>query len=115
MNINRIKVINNNLGEETNRINGNIDNREPKIITEHNLEIFDKNNNIINDIRNNFLLINKKEKLNCWNYFKYLISFKKNNQDIKHYEDLRRLIISEECMTQNFLNIYNLLQIHHLI
>ena len=115
MNINRIKVINNNLGEETNRINGNIENRDPKIITEHNLEIFDKNNTIINDIRNNFLLINKKEKLNCWNYFKYLISFKKNNQDIKHYEDLRRLIISEECMTQNFLNIYNLLQIHNLI
>ena len=115
MNINRIKVINNNLGEETNRINRNIENRDPKIITEHNLEIFDKNDTIINDIRNNFLLINKKEKLNCWNYFKYLISFKKNNQDIKHYEDLRRLIISEECMTQNFLNIYNLLQIHHLI
>ena len=115
MNINRIKVINNNLGEETNRINRNIENRDPKIITEHNLEIFDKNSSIINDIRNNFLLINKKEKLNCWNYFKYLISFKKNNQDIKHYEDLRRLIISEECMTQNFLNIYNLLQIHHLI
>ena len=63
-----------------------------------------------NYIRRDFALIDKKEKFNCFNYFFYIIFCKQVNSKIKYYEELRRLIISEECMIQNYLNIYKLLE-----
>ena len=48
------------------------------------------------------------------NWFKYIFQFilccKNKNKDIKYYEDLREKIISEECLFQNYLNVYNLMK-----
>ena len=48
------------------------------------------------------------------NWFKYTFHFiiccKNKNKDIRYFEDLREKIISEECLFQNYLNVYNLLK-----
>ena len=110
----RINVINGNLGEETNRINKNSENSEQNIISEQKPEIprQTKGRNSKNFIKQNFALIDRQGNFNCCNYFCYLLSCKHINSKIKYYEELRRLIISEECMTQNYLNIYKLLELH---
>ena len=111
----RINVINNNnLGEETNRVNkNNNENSEQNIILEQKpkkdigkLKRFSTRH----FIRRDFALIDRKEKLNCFYYIFYIIFCKQVNSKIKYYEELRRLIISEECMIQNYLNIYKLLE-----
>ena len=114
--INRIKVIKNNLGDETNRINGKNEKSENNINIIQNIYDFDmpKKRSNTTTFKYNFLLLNQKEKFNCWNYFIYLLLFKKYNKNISHFENLRRLIISEECIIQNFLNIYYLIEFHHL-
>ena len=110
----RINVIkNNNLGEETNRIHkNNNENSEQSIILEQKPKDIGKLQRMStkNYIRRDFALIGKKEKFNCFNYFFYIIFCKQVNSKIKYYEELRRLIISEECMIQNYLNIYKLLE-----
>ena len=110
----RINVIkNNNLGEETNRYHKiNNENSEQNIILEKKSKDIGKLQRMStkNYIRRDFALIDKKEKFNCFNYCFYIIFCKQVNSKIKYYEELRRLIISEECMIQNYLNIYKLLE-----
>ena len=113
----RINVINNNFGEETHRINKNMDISRLNIIPITNKENKDlikeiKKANFQNFIKLNFSKIKSKKKFNCFNYLFYIIFCKKINVHIKIYEDLRRLIISEEIMFQNYFNIYKLLEIH---
>ena len=113
----RINVINSNLGEETNRINNNSnENSKQNIITDQNTKDIGKLKRMStrNNIKRDFALIDKKDKFNCFSYLFYIIFCKQINSKIKNYEELRRLIISEECMVQNYLNIYKLLEIHNL-
>ena len=113
-NINRrIDIINNNLGEETNRINKENENSEQNIIImKHKSDDVGKLKRMStkNYIKRDFALIDKKDKFNCFSYFFYIIFCKQINSKINYYEELRRLIISEECMFQNYLNIYKLLE-----
>ena len=115
--IHKIKVINsnnNNLGEETNRINKNEENREQQISkkkSEENLEKI-KRMTTRNYILRDFSLIKEKDNFNCFSYFIYIFLCKRKNSNIKYYEELRRLIISEECMIQNYLNIHKLLDLN---
>ena len=113
-NINRrIDVINNNLGEETNRINKENENSEQNIIImKHKSDDVGKLKRMSTKyhIKRDFALIDKKDKFNCFSYFFYIIFCKQINSKINYYEELRRLIISEECMFQNYLNIYKLLE-----
>ena len=111
----RINVIKNNIGEETNR-NNNVNNSEQNVIIEQKKsEGFEKLKRMStrNNIKRDFALINKKDSFNCFDYFFYIIACKQINSKIKYYEELRRLIISEECMIQNYLNIYKLLEVHN--
>ena len=112
----RIKVINNNnLGDETHRKNKNLDISRQNFIPSQNKELIKKikEGDFQNFIKFNFSNIKSKEKFNCFNYLFYIIFCKKINAHIKFYEDLRRLIISEEIMLQNYLNIYKLLDLHN--
>ena len=114
----RISVINNNknnLGDETYRINQNMDISRQNIIPIINKDVIKRKKtlNFQNFIKFNFSKIKSKEKFNCFNYLFYIIFCKKINVHIKFYEDLRRLIISEEIMFQNYLNIYKLLEFHN--
>ena len=110
----RINVIHNNdLGDETNRINKNSENSEGKIIPGPKSEAFEeiKTKQSINMIKINFEGIKQKEKFNCFHYLCYMIFCKKIISQIQYYENIRRLIISEEIMFQNYLNIYKLLEL----
>ena len=114
---NKINVIYNNyLGEEINRINKNEENIKQKIPKEKiggdlgNLERM----RTTNYIRRDFSLINEKGGFNCFNYIFYIFFCKRINSNIKYYEELRRLIISEECMIQSYLNIYKLLKVQKI-
>ena len=113
----RIRVINDNAGEETNRIkinnkNSRYSENSLKKFSEFKSNSFDVLNNINNKnyLKNNLLSIRKIDKYNCCNYLLYLTLYKKKNSNIRYYEDLRRTIISEECMIQNFINIYKILE-----
>ena len=112
--INRINVINSNIGEETNRRNKNGDNREYKS-QEQTFSELKRMSTKRYIIKRDFALISNKDYFNCFNYFFYIIFCKRINSKIKYYEELRRLIISEECMIQNYLNIYKLLEVHNFI
>ena len=114
----KISVINNNknnLGDETYRINKNMDVSRQNIIPIITKDVIKRKKtlNFQNFIKFNFSKIKSKEKFNCFNYLFYIIFCKKINVHIKFYEDLRRLIISEEIMFQNYLNIYKLLEFHN--
>ena len=111
--IHKINVINNNnLGEETNRINKNEEIIEKQISKEKKPEKLEllRRMSTRKYIRRDFSQINEKDRFNCFSYFFYIFFCKKINSNIKYYEELRRLIISEECMIQNYLNIYKLLE-----
>ena len=113
----RINVINsNNLGEETNRMNKNNEDSLDKAISEQKSNAFETihrkyTKNLINNVISH---IDKKKSFNCFDYLCYLVFCKKIKYIIKCYEILRRIIISEECMFENFFNIYKLLEIHKL-
>ena len=114
---NKIKVINIDYsGEEKNGINKSIENGVQQINKEKSEEDLGKLKRMStrNEIRRNFSLINEKEKFNCFSYLFYICFCKKINSNIKYYEELRRLIISEECMIQNYLNIYKLLEVQKI-
>ena len=85
--------------------NKNSDNSEGKIISGPKSEAFEevKTKYSTNMIKLNFVRIKKKEKFNCFHYVLYMIFCKKIIPQIQYYENLRRLIISEEIMFQNFL------------
>ena len=89
-----------------------------KILLRKNLKLKNKGNlkrmSTRNNIKRDFALINKKDKFSCFSYIFYLIFCKQIYSRIKYYEELRRLIISEECMFQNYLNIYRLLELNGL-
>ena len=115
----RINIINknnniDNLGDETNRNSKNLEIKEQNVIPEQKIEAFEEITTKYAKklIKLNFARIKKKEKFNCFHYFCYLISCKKINPKIRYYEILRRLIISEEIMFQNYLSIYKLLEYH---
>jgi len=111
----RINVINsNNLGDETNRINKNSENSKDKIIPGPKSDAFEEIKTKFSTymIKLKFARIKKKERFNCFNYFWYMVSCKKINSRIYYYENLRRLIISEEIIFQNYLNIYKLLELN---
>ena len=110
----KINVINsNNIEEETNR-NKNEENIEQQ--NEKRDKAFEKLRRMSTRkfIRRDFSLINENDYFNCFSYFFYICLCKKINSNIKYYEELRRLIISEECMIQNYLNIYKLLEIQNI-
>ena len=111
----RINVINKNLGDETNRANKNSENSEHKEIQEEKQEGFERiaKGYTKKFIKLNFQRIKKREHFNCLDYLYYMLYCKKIKPQIQYYENLRRLIISEEIMFQNYLNIYKLLEIHH--
>ena len=52
----------------------------------------------------------KKNNFTLFNYFYYLITFKRCNPKIKFYEDFRAQLISEENLLQNYSDIYKLLK-----
>ena len=110
----KINVIKNNyIGEKINRNNKNeesIGRQIGKVKIEENLGNL-KRISTRNYIRRNFALINEKESFNCFSYFFYIFFCKRINSNIKYCEELRRLIISEESMIQNYLNIYKLLEL----
>ena len=112
----RIKVIkiNNNLGEETNRMNKKDENSEYKIIKRHKSEAFEEitNQQFITYITINFEKISEKEEFNFLDYLGYKLFCKKIKPKIKYYEHLRKLVISEEIMFQNYLNINKLRELH---
>ena len=110
----KINVINsNNIEEETNR-NKNEENIEQQ--NEKRYKAFEKLRRMSTRkfIRRDFSLINENDYFNCFSYFFYICLCKKINSNIKYYEELRRLILSEECMIQNYLNIYKLLEIQNI-
>ena len=113
----KINVIKNNyIGEKINRNNKNeesIGRQVDKFKIEENLGNL-KRISTRNYIRRNFALINEKESFNCFSYFFYIFFCKRINSNIKYYEELRRLIISEECMIQSYLNIYKLLKVQKI-
>ena len=53
-----------------------------------------------------------KQNFNWLKYIWYLICCCSNNKMIKHYENIRENLISEENMIQNYLDVYNLLIIN---
>ena len=53
-----------------------------------------------------------KQNFNWFKYMWYLISCCSNNKMIKHYENIRENLISEENIIQNYFDIYNLLHIN---
>ena len=110
----RINIINKNLGEETNRMNKSKEISEPKIIKRPKSGAFEeiKTRYIKNYIKLNFNRIDQNEYFSRFDYLCYMIFCKKIKSKIKYYEDLRRLIISEEIMFQNYLNINHLLEFH---
>ena len=107
----RINIINNNLGEETNRINKNHEDSKEKVISKQPSSIYESfsNKRTKSIIRRNYSLLEKKD-FNCFNYLCYLIFCKQINSDIKKIEELRRLIISEESIFNNYFNVYKLLE-----
>ena len=110
----KINVINsNNIEEETNR-NKNEENIDQQ--NEKRYKAFEKLRRMSTRkfIRRDFSLINENDYFNCFSYFFYICLCKRINSNIKYYEELRRLIISEECMIQNYLNIYKLLEIQNI-
>ena len=111
----RINVINsNNLGEETNRMNKNNEDSRDKAFSEQKSNAFETIHRKYtkNGINNIISHIDKKKSFNCFDYLCYLVFCKKINSNIKYYEKLRREIISEECIFQNFFYIYKLLEAH---
>ena len=52
----------------------------------------------------------KKNNFTWFNYFFYLLLFKRYNPKIKFYEDFRAQLISEENLLQNYSDIYKLLK-----
>ena len=114
--INRINVINSNKGEETNRMNKKDDFIEKEIVKIHKSRTFAKIRRMSTKkltIKRDFASISDNDFFSCFSYFFYIMFCKRNNSKIKYYEELRRLIISEECMIQNYLNIYKLLEAHN--
>ena len=113
----KINVINNNnIGEETNRNKNNEEKIERKISKEKNSSDMAKLRRMSTRkfIGRDFSLINENDYFSCFSYFFYICFCKRVNSNIKYYEELRRLIISEECMIQNYLNIYKLLEIQNI-
>ena len=53
-----------------------------------------------------------KQNFNWFKYMWYIISCCSNNKMIKHYENIRENLISEENIIQNYFDIYNLLHIN---
>ena len=52
------------------------------------------------------------QNFNWFKYIWYFINCCSNNKMIKHYENVRESLISEENMIQNYLDLYNLLKIN---
>ena len=111
----RINVINSNLGEETNRINKNHEDSKENIFTKQQSNIYEKfaSKRSKSIIKHNYSVIeNKSFTFNCFSYLCYLIFCRQINSHMKHFEDLRRLIISEETMFNNYFNVYKLLELN---
>ena len=76
-----------------------------------------KDNNIgyIND-RQNYLSNkpNGHKNFNWFSYIKFMVLCGKNNPKISYYVDFRTKLISEENIIQNYIDIYNLLDINKI-
>ena len=104
----RINVINNNLGEETNRMNKSHQDSQENIIQSKKSNIHEDNIKTKKSkslFKYNVTLIDKKKPFNCCDYLFYLILCKQVNPHIKYYEELRKQIISEESMFHNYFYI----------
>jgi len=55
---------------------------------------------------------NEKQNFDWFSYIKYMILCGKNNPKISFYENLRTKLISEENIIQNYIDIYNLLEVN---
>jgi len=56
----------------------------------------------------------KKQNFNWFKYMWYLISCFTSNKMIRQIEKIRKNMISEENIIQNYFDIYNLLHINRL-
>ena len=57
---------------------------------------------------------NEKQNFNWFSYIKYIVLCGKNNPYISYYEDFRAKLISEENIIQNYIDIYNLLDVNKI-
>ena len=57
---------------------------------------------------------NEKQNFNWFSYIKYMVLCGKNNPKISFYEDFRTKLISEENIIQNYIDIYNLLDVNKI-
>ena len=57
---------------------------------------------------------NEKQNFNWFSYLKYMVLCGKNNPKISFYEDFRTKLISEENIIQNYIDIYNLLEVNKI-
>jgi len=57
---------------------------------------------------------NEKQNFNWFSYIKYLASCSKNNPEIYFYIDFRTKLNSEENIIQNYIDIYNLLDVNKI-
>ena len=99
-NLNRKKYKRNQSKVENNRIKRKIISRKDNNFT----YIRNKQNKISN-------IPNEKQNFNWFNYIKHMILFCKNDPKISYYEDFRTKLISEENIIQNYIDIYNLLEV----
>ena len=58
---------------------------------------------------------NEKQNFKWFSYIKYMALCGKNNPKISFYEDFRTKLISEENIIQNYIDIYNLLDVNKII
>ena len=57
---------------------------------------------------------NEKQNFNWFSYIKYMVLCGKNNPKISFYEDFRTKLISKENIIQNYIDIYNLLDVNKI-
>ena len=55
---------------------------------------------------------NEKQNFNLFSFIKYMALCGKNNPKISYYVDFRAKLISEENIIQNYIDIYNLLEVN---
>ena len=92
--------------------NGDYIHFENKLKNNNNEFSEDKKEEHENNEENKGKLQIKKQKFNWFQLMWYLISCRSKNIMIAHYEKIRKNLISEENITQNYFDIYNLLYIN---
>ena len=104
-----------------NRVNNILKQNTEKETISNNLSIkdmdskeYEKSKNSKNSISrgNDDNMSIKKKKFIWFKYIWYLISCETNDKNIRYYENIREIMISEENIIQNYLDIYQLLKLN---